>query len=141
LKGETRVKITGTANGDGWDFTIAAAKTENWKEQTAAYAVYATQGNNRRTLARGTIQVMANPDNDDYGGRVVQLEKDITNLEAIKSKLARDPKLQMSFGGQSFSRANINDLLQLELNMRKELYLMKFGHTNVRKTIYGRFGR
>jgi len=141
LTGTTRIKITGVANGDSWEFSIAASKTSNWKEQVATYAVYATKGAERKSVARGSIQIYGNPDQPDYGSEIRQLQVDMDNIAAMKSKLAKDPKITMSFNGQSFTRANIDDLFALETSIAKRLYQMRFGHTNVRKTIRGVFGR
>ena len=132
---EGTVKITGTANGDSFDFTIPANKTENLKEQYTTYAVLATKADERKTLRRGSIQIHANPEKDDFGSRIRQLETDLGNIRAFKSKLAIDPKLQMSFGGRAFSRANISELLHLEANITQELQILKHGHSFGRKTI------
>lgn len=132
---EGSVKISGTANGNEFDFTIAANKTENLKEQYTTYAILANKGDERRTLSRGSIQIHANPEKEDFGSRIRQLEKDLDNIRAFKSKLAVDPKLQMSFGGRTFTRANISELLHLETNIAQELQILKHGHSFGRKTI------
>jgi len=135
LNGANRLEIEGSANGATFDFTIPANKTEHWEAQYAAYAIIATKGTDRKTLARGSIQIHANPANTDFGERIKQLEADLKAIRNIKSKLAKDPKLQMSFGGRTFSRANWQEIRVMETDIARELYILKHGHSNVRKTI------
>jgi len=138
---EDKVKIKGTANGNGWDFTIKSYCTKDWAEQYAAYAIFAEKADDRKTLARGSIQIFGNPDNVQYGARLQQLQEDLKSIRDFKSRLAKDPKLSMTFGGRQFSRANVDELLKLETNIAKELHTIKYGLDTVRKTIRANLGR
>ena len=135
LHGDTSVIRTGTANGDEFQFTLTSGCTENWKQQTATYAVIVTKGTDRLTMAQGSITVWDNPAKSDMGQRVRDLENDLALIRSYRSNLITGGKLRSSFAGRSIEKIGVEELGMLEVQIAKELTILKYGPSAIRKTV------
>lgn len=122
LRGPQSIDIPGTANGDGFIFTVDAATTSAWKPGEYWFAIRVYQGSNVAEVGKGetviTPDIATAPDGFDgrsYAERVLEA------IDAVIEKRASVDQQSYRINDRELSRTPIADLLALRDQFRSEV--------------------
>ncbi len=117
--------ITGTAYGQGWELTIAAATSVGFDAGQWYWQAIATAGSEKLTLGAGQLDVLAalnyagSP--GAFDGRS-QAQKDLDAVQsAIRAMIAGGAVQQYSIGSRNLTKMRLEDLLQLEAKLKADV--------------------
>ena len=117
--------ITGTAYGQGWELTIAAATSAGFDAGQWYWQAIATAGSEKLTLGAGQLDVLAalnyagSP--GAFDGRS-QARKDLDAVQAaIRAMIAGGAVQQYSIGSRNLTKMRLESLLQLESKLKADV--------------------
>ncbi len=117
--------ITGTAYGQGWELTIAAATSVGFDAGQWYWQAIATAGSEKLTLGAGQLDVLAalnyagSP--GAFDGRS-QARKDLDAVQAaIRAMIAGGAVQQYSIGSRNLTKMRLESLLQLEAKLKADV--------------------
>ena len=121
LRGQQDIEISGTADGDDFDCTVAYSTTVNWKAGNYWFETYVTKGSERYRVDYGqcviTQGLMGVAGTHDGRSDVKQI------LDAIEATLlgrATRDQLSYSIAGRTLEKIPIPDLIQLRDKLKAE---------------------
>ena len=115
----------GTAYGQGWEFTIAAATSAEFDAGQWYWQAIATAGSEKLTFGSGQLAVLAALDYAGtpgaFDGRS-QAQKDLDAVQAaIRAIISGGAVQQYSIGNRNLTKMRIEDLLQLEAKLKADV--------------------
>jgi hypothetical protein len=117
--------ITGSAYGQGWELTIAAATSVGFDAGQWYWQAIATAGSEKLTLGAGQLDVLAalnyagSP--GAFDGRS-QARKDLDAVQAaIRAMIAGGAVQQYSIGSRNLTKMRLESLLQLEAKLKADV--------------------
>ena len=115
----------GTAYGQGWEFTIAAATSAGFDAGQWYWQAIATAGSEKLTLGAGQLEVQAalqyagSP--GAYDGRT-QAQQDLDAVQAaIRAMVSGGAVAEYTIGSRRLKKLAIADLLQLEAKLKADV--------------------
>lgn len=117
---------TGTAYGQGWEFTLSATTTDGFHaDDTGYWQAVATKGSEAITLGAGQFQIDANL---AYTGTPAaidnrsQAQKDLDAVQAaIRAQISGGAVAEYSIGTRRLKKMEMADLLTLEAKLKSEV--------------------
>lgn len=113
------VSFSSAADVDAHDFTISTTITDTWKPGQYSYQRYVTDGTEKITLNRGTVEIKQNF--ITAGDRRSHAAKTLDAIQAVIEKRATVDQENYTINGRSLTRMNISDLLKFRDIYRAEL--------------------
>jgi hypothetical protein len=117
--------VVGTAYGDGWELTIAAATSTGFDAGQWYWQALATSGSDKLTLGSGQLQVLpalsyaGTP--GAFDGRS-QAQKDLEAVQAaIRAIISGGVVQEYKIGTRSLKKYEMADLIQLESKLKAEV--------------------
>lgn len=111
--------VAGVADGDDFDFTVAANVSADWKPGEYRMIGYVTKGTERIRFYNGYLTVLADfteaADFRSYAEQVLEA------VEAVIAKTASTTQQQVTVDGQTLIRRSTADLLVLRDRMKREV--------------------
>jgi len=109
VNASSRITFNSSADGDDHNFTIATTTTAAWKDGEYTYTRYATDGTERVTLNRGTVEIKK--DFTTASDQRSNAKKTLEAIEAVIEDRATKDQESYTIQGRSLSRMNIKDLI------------------------------
>lgn len=108
---ESVLQVTSSGDGNAHLIEISAAITAEWAAGYYAWACRAVKGDERKTLATGTLQVKADP----AGGADSKphCKKVLDAIEAVLEGRATHDQRRYEVAGKSVERMDLDELLKL----------------------------
>ncbi len=117
--------VVGTAYGQGWEFTIAAATSVGFDAGQWYWQAIATAGTEKLTLGAGQLEVLAalsyagSP--GAFDGRS-QAQKDLDAVQAAMRAIISGGAVQeYTIGSRRLKKMEMADLIQLESKLKAEV--------------------
>jgi hypothetical protein len=104
-----RITFNSAADGDDHDFDITAATTAAWTPGQYTYQRYVSDGTDRVTLTRGSVEIK--PDFTTASDQRSDSQKKLDAIEAIIENRASLDQQSYTIAGRSITRLDIKDLL------------------------------
>ena len=117
--------ITGTAYGQGWELTIAAATSAGFDAGQWYWQAIATAGSEKLTLGAGQLEVLAALNYAGtpgaFDGRS-QAQQDLDAVQAaIRAIVAGGVAKEYTIGNRSLKKYDLTDLLALETKLKADV--------------------
>ncbi len=117
--------ITGTAYGQGWELTIAAATSAGFDAGQWYWQAIATAGSEKLTLGAGQLEVLAALNYAGtpgaFDGRS-QAQQDLDAVQAaIRAMVSGGAVAEYTIGSRRLKKLPLTELLQLEAKLKAEV--------------------
>ena len=117
--------VVGTAYGQGWELTIAAATSAGFDAGQWFWQAIATAGSDKLTLGSGQLEVLAALNYTGtpgaFDGRS-QAEKDLAAVQsAIRAIIAGGAVAEYTIGSRRLKKMEMADLITLESKLKSEV--------------------
>lgn len=124
VTGINKYQFDSTANHGRHDFYVSASTTSKWVSDSYKWAAYAVSGDDRHTIATGTIEVL--PDlTASAADQRHHVERMLKAIEAMLEGKASIDQQTYSVNGRSVGRYTFEELIVLRDKYKGELVNLK----------------